>query len=203
MTVSLRLLRGIMSVCSDLPGGISIKSESASVDVDRVASQAVSVEQVEALGDRGVLYRNPLASILVWVAVTPLALLFLLVATAPILIPVRLVCAALVVALVVMARRNLPVGVEVTRDGVRIADTAGRRSIPWTDIEGFRSCLSGSFRPHESVQVELRAGGLVPTPLIQGRRVRWAAGETRDIVSVLEAALAAAKSRQTREAGIC
>ena len=56
--------------------------------------------------------------------VTPLALLFLLVATAPIVIPVRLVCAALVVALAVMTRRMLPLGMEVTREGVR--STTGR-----------------------------------------------------------------------------
>lgn len=176
-----------------LAGAAGIKSGSTGVDENGVASQAVSVEHVEALGDRGVFYRDPLAPVLIWTAVAPLALLFLLVATTPILIPVRLVCAMLLVVLIVLTRRTLPLGVEVTRDGIRIADTNGRRSIPWTDIEGFRSGRSGSFRPHVSVQVELRAGGVVPTPLIQGRKVRWATGETCDILGVLEGELAAAK----------
>jgi hypothetical protein len=141
-----------------------------------MASQTVSVEHVKALGDRGVFYRDPLASIFLWAAVTPLALLFLLVAMTPILIPVRLVCAAFLVALIVMTRRTLPLGTEITRDGVRIAGTTVQRSIPWADI--------GRFRAFE----------LVRTPLMQGRKMRWRTGETRDIMGVLDAELAASRS---------
>lgn len=79
-------------------------------------------------------------------------------------------------------------GVEATSDGICVRKGFGirRRFVGWSEISTFiyrRSIKS-------VVCAELHSGGQVATPLIQGRKMLWQDGASRDIVGVLNADLA-------------
>lgn len=79
-------------------------------------------------------------------------------------------------------------GVYVSADGIMIRNRFGlrRRRVSWGDIARFFP--QASITP--VVCTELRSGGRIRMPLVQGRKMRWQTGASRDIVAVLNADLA-------------
>jgi hypothetical protein len=79
-------------------------------------------------------------------------------------------------------------GVHANAEGIDVRAGFGyrRRSVPWSEIATFRAVPS--IVP--VVCAQLRSGALIKTALVQGRRMRWQNGASRDIVGILSADLA-------------
>jgi Bacterial PH domain len=84
------------------------------------------------------------------------------------------------------------IGVEAGADGIALRRQFGIRhqSVPWSDIKTFRIRRAVISPP---VCAELWSGELVKTALVQGRKMRWRGGASRDMVSVLTSDLAGAR----------
>lgn len=74
-------------------------------------------------------------------------------------------------------------GVETRADGVRVSVGFRRRPAAWSEIKTFRVVNPTALSP--SVRVELYSGQLLRTALVQGRKMRWKGGSSRDIAGVL------------------
>jgi hypothetical protein len=108
------------------------------------------------------------------------------------LILVRVGCGAVVVLSIFGWRLAGRFGVVVGTDGIAVRRRYGIRSraVGWRDIRTFRSTESLV----RIVYAELWSGETVRTALVQGRKMRWHGGATRDVVSVLNGDLAQANA---------
>jgi hypothetical protein len=84
-------------------------------------------------------------------------------------------------------------GVTVRSEGIVVGHILWSRFIPWENVEQFDTRRWGF---NHEVGIRLPDGQRAITSLLQGRVVAWDGGKTRDILSVLNAAKQAAKSRR-------
>jgi hypothetical protein len=157
-----------------------------------MAFESAGVLDTAESGSATVFYRDQLGGTLIAVGMTPLALVLIVGTAAAIPLLERFVCGLLLAAPIVATARTVRrFGIGISRLGLDVRGTSARRTIPWTDVAAFRS--RPWFR-YAWVQVELRSGKLVRTPMIQGRKMVGNGGATRDILGVLNAHLAEIQS---------
>lgn len=116
-------------------------------------------------------------------------------AVAGVVIVVRIVCGLFAVLSVLLWRAVARLGVEAGADGIGLRRWFGTRYefVPWSDIKTFRMVRSAAIYP--TVCAELSSGEFVKTDLVQGRKMRWRGGASRDMVGVLNSNLARARPR--------
>ena len=103
------------------------------------------------------------------------------------LIALRIAAGAVTIGGVVWFRYGLRrLALEETAEGLRIG-VLRRRLIQWSDVKRFTSRRRRGIYP--TVFVELVSGELVPTPLVQGRKMFWLGGASENIVGVLNGEL--------------
>jgi len=110
------------------------------------------------------------------------------------LIVVRAACGLLAVVAVVLWRSVSRIGVDAGADGIGLRRQLGIRYqfVPWTDIKTFRVRAATISPP---VCAELWSGELVKTALVQGWKMRWRGGASRDMVDVLNSDLTRARTQ--------
>lgn len=108
-------------------------------------------------------------------------------------IVVRIVCGLFAVLSVLLWRAVARLGVEAGADGIGLRRRFGTRYefVPWSDIKTFRMVRRAAIYP--TVCAELSSGDFVKTDLVQGRKMRWRGGASRDMVGVLNSDLARAR----------
>jgi hypothetical protein len=110
-----------------------------------------------------------------------------------VVIVVRIVCGLFAVLSVLLWRAVARLGVEAGADGIGLRRRFGTRYefVPWSDIKTFRMVRRAAIYP--TVCAELSSGDFVKTDLVQGRKMRWRGGASRDMVGVLNSDLARAR----------
>jgi hypothetical protein len=81
------------------------------------------------------------------------------------------------------------IGLEVQPQGIRVGRGFRRRFVSWAEIDSFHAVET--LTP--SLRAQLKTGGQVKIPLVQGRKMAWSGGTTTDIVGVMNKELAQAK----------
>ncbi|HEY7892559.1 MAG TPA: hypothetical protein VIC05_10160 [Solirubrobacteraceae bacterium] len=141
-----------------------------------------------------VFYRDRLGSGVIAVGMSPLVLVLIKAIASPIPTVARFLCGVLAVAVIVVTGRLVRrFGVGISEFGVEVSGSSVRRTIPWTDVVAFRAQPWG---PYASIQVELRSGKLIRTPMMQGRKMSWDGGHTRDILTLLDSHLVASRGQR-------
>jgi hypothetical protein len=112
-----------------------------------------------------------------------------------VLVLFRVGCGVVAVCSLLLGRTGGRVGVEASPGGIGIV-TWRRfgmrgRHLAWSDIKAFRVAHPAISPP---VCAELWSGELVKTALVQGRKMRWRGGASRDLVAVLNTELARART---------
>ncbi len=88
---------------------------------------------------------------------------------------------------------------EATAEGATVG-VLRRRFIPWTKVKRFKSVRRRWFYP--AVYMELTSGELCSARLVQGRRMFWNGGSSKDIVGVLNVELALSRGARSAAASI-
>jgi len=84
----------------------------------------------------------------------------------------------------VVGLRSARVGVYVSETHLRLRGTFRTADVPWDEVRGFHTA---PWRNDVGVFVDLADGTELRLPaILQGRRVSWPGGSTRDVLSVLE-----------------
>jgi hypothetical protein len=105
----------------------------------------------------------------------------------------RVICTAFAAAFGFLWRAAGRLGVEAGPDGIYIPRGKWgmrRQFVPWSGINTFRMRVAGTVAP---VWAELSSGELAQIPLVQGRKMRWRDGASKDMVEVLNQDLARAR----------
>jgi hypothetical protein len=110
------------------------------------------------------------------------------------LVAARVGAGLIVVVSIMLWRLVGRIGVETNAAGIGLRRQLGIRYqfVPWGEITAFQ-IRRAAISP--TVCAELRSGELVKTALVQGRKMRWRGGSSRDIVSVLTRDLARARAQ--------
>jgi hypothetical protein len=136
------------------------------------------------------VYRDRLGACLIWTSIGFVAFVLALAALDTSVPAVgRLLSGVLALTVLVVGRRSLALfGVELSAAGIRVETPSKRRTIAWGEITAFRTVRWGRYF---SVVVAPLSRERVRTALMQGRNMHGPNGNTRDVLSALDAALAA------------
>jgi hypothetical protein len=91
-----------------------------------------------------------------------------------------------VLILVWLARNAARMGLKVDRDDVQVCGPFSSERVAWSDVSGLDT---HRWSINQIVDLKLMDGRTLNTNLIQGASVDWQGGETKDILSVLQAEL--------------
>lgn len=112
---------------------------------------------------------------------------------------IALVLVVLFIAIIVWGEwMGVPAGIYESEEGLKCRWLYGSYVVPWTEIVGFNHRKSGTkdrvYAHKTNGRYRLLAG------VLQGQRVVWDGGETRDIVAVLNERLATWRQMSALEA---
>jgi hypothetical protein len=133
------------------------------------------------------LYRDRIVTGMAW-GYAVIAFVFLMgLAVSPIAPILRIAAGVLAVSYLSLTRFQWSrIGLEVRPDGVRVWGMLTRRFVPLAEIRSFTSDQGVSVR---RVRVELTTGQTLRTGLVQGRKMHWHHGASKNIVTVLNTTL--------------
>lgn len=91
-----------------------------------------------------------------------------------------------VLIIVWLARNTARMGLEVDRDNIHVYGPFSSERVAWRDVSGL---ATHRWSVNQIVDLKLADGRTLNTNLIQGASVDWQGGETKEILSVLQAEL--------------
>jgi hypothetical protein len=85
-----------------------------------------------------------------------------------------------------LARNTARMGLKVDKDDIYVYGPFSSKRVAWKDVSGL---ATHRWSVNQIVDLKLMDGRTLNTNLIQGASVDWQGGETKDILSVLQAEL--------------